>query len=202
MKNSITIRIASKKALILSFFSVLIIVLLAAKIVLSINYTTNQTILITGILSLVIIIAYAINKKKSRIIHLSFGANALQISENDEILNDFSYDKIYNYNLYYFLLKKLGCILRVNFENKNYYYYIVGINFSKFSSIDKENIEKLNKNLNDVKSDSKSSIFQDYLIQLIGAVPVVLFFVSILLFIGSFVYIMFYLKGNYKNYVM
>ncbi|WP_312079423.1 hypothetical protein [Chryseobacterium sp.] len=100
----------------------------------------------------------------------------------------FSYHSynIENYNLYNLPIKKMGLIFRIN-EAKNSTHWLVFENNSFY-----ENIEILKTELQK-KMLPKKNIFKDYIIKILFALPIILLITGILILLGGFLYIYFYL---------
>jgi hypothetical protein len=99
----------------------------------------------------------------------------------------FRYQEVENYNLYNLPIKKMGVILRIH-KVKDSFYWLVFENNSFW-----DNIGILRNNLQN-KLSSKKVVFVDYIIKGLFSLPIVLLVMSILILIGGFVYIIYFLK--------
>lgn len=190
LNKTLTVRKVDWKIFLINLMTVCIplyfIVLLGSEI----HDSTIQTFFIIASLSILGLINFMIVKKGSKIVKIFIDDSAIEIKENDKIIYSAKYSDITNYNVYNFINKRGGYVVRFENQNASFCSLFTWKDFSKTNETDylykQEIINTLNTNL----VGKKKTTFIDYAVKLFSTLPYIMFIVAVLMLIGIFAYLL------------
>ena len=192
MKNfnkTLTVRKVDWKIFLINLVTVCIplycIVLLGSKI----HESTIQTFFIISSLSVLGLINFMIVKKGSRIVEILMNDSAIEIKENNKTIYSAKYSDIINYNVYNFINKRGGYVVRLKDKKSSFCSLLTWNNFSKANEIDYQYKDEIINNLQINLRDKKKTTFTDYAVKLFSALPYIMLVIAVVLLVGIFIYL-------------
>lgn len=190
LNKTLTVRKVDWKIFLINLMTVCIplyfIVLLGSEI----HDSTIQTFFIIASLSILGLINFMIVKKGSKIVKIFIDDSAIEIKENDKIIYSAKYSDITNYNVYNFINKRGGYVVRLKDKKNSFCSLLTWNSFSKANETDYQYKEEIINTLQINLRNKKKTIFTDYAVKLFSALPFIMFIVTVLMLIGIFAYLL------------
>ncbi|WP_435523818.1 hypothetical protein [Chryseobacterium indoltheticum] len=143
LNKTLTVRKVDWKIFFINLVTVCIplyfIVLLGSEI----HDSTIQTFFIIASLSVLGLINFMIVKKGSKIVKIFIDDSVIEIKENDKIIYSAKYSDITNYNVYNFINKRGGYVVRLKDEKSSFCSLLTWNNFSKANETDYQYKEEI-----------------------------------------------------------
>ncbi|MCD0455056.1 hypothetical protein LPB85_06295 [Chryseobacterium sp. LC2016-27] len=189
LNKTLTVRKVDWKIFLINLVTVCIplyfIVLLGSEI----HDSTIQTFFIIASLSVLGLINFMIVKKGSKIVKIFIDDSAIEIKENDNIIYSAKYSDIINYNVYNFINKRGGYVVRLKDKKSSFCSLLTWNSFSKANEIDYQYKEEIINTLQTNLRDKKKTTFTDYAVKLFSALPYIMLVIAVVMLIGIFIYL-------------
>ncbi|MEG1666677.1 hypothetical protein [Chryseobacterium sp.] len=190
LNKTLTVRKVDWKIFLINLVTVCIplyfIVLLGSEI----HDSTIQTFFIIASLSVLGLINFMIVKKGSKIVKIFIDDSAIEIKENDKIIYSAKYSDITNYNVYNFINKRGGYVVRLKDKKSSFCSLLTWNSFSKANETDYQYKEEIINTLQTNLRDKKKTTFTDYAVKLFSALPYIMLVIAVLMLIGIFAYLL------------
>lgn len=189
LNKTLTVRKVDWKIFLINLMTVCIplyfIVLLGSEI----HDSTIQTFFIIASLSILGLINFMIVKKGSKIVKIFIDDSAIEIKENDKIIYSAKYSDIINYNIYNFINKRGGYVVRLKDKKNSFCSLLTWNSFSKANETDYQYKEEIINTLQTNLRDKKKTTFTDYAVKLFSALPYIMLVIAVVMLIGIFIYL-------------
>lgn len=189
LNKTLTVRKVDWKIFLINLMTVCIplyfIVLLGSEI----HDSTIQTFFIIASLSVLGLINFMIVKKGSKIVKIFIDDSAIEIKENDKIIYSAKYSDIINYNVYNFINKRGGYVVRLKDKKNSFCSLLTWNSFSKANETDYQYKEEIINTLQTNLRDKKKTTFTDYAVKLFSALPYIMLVIAVVMLIGIFIYL-------------
>ncbi|WP_404985207.1 hypothetical protein ACI513_18350 [Chryseobacterium sp. M5] len=189
LNKTLTVRKVDWKIFLINLVTVCIplyfIVLLGSEI----HDSTIQTFFIIASLSILGLINFMIVKKGSKIVKIFIDDSAIEIKENDKIIYSAKYSDIINYNVYNFINKRGGYVVRLKDKKSSFCSLLTWNSFSKANETDYQYKEEIINTLQTNLRDKKKTTFTDYAVKLFSALPYIMLVIAVVMLIGIFIYL-------------
>lgn len=189
LNKTLTVRKVDWKIFLINLVTVCIplyfIVLLGSEI----HDSTIQTFFIIASLSVLGLINFMIVKKGSKIVKIFIDDSAMQIKENDKIIYSAKYSDITNYNVYNFINKRGGYVVRLKDKKSSFCSLLTWNSFSKANETDYQYKEEIINTLQINLSNKKKTTFTDYAVKLFSALPYIMLVIAVVMLIGILIYL-------------
>lgn len=189
LNKTLTVRKVDWKIFLINLVTVCIplyfIVLLGSEI----HDSTIQTFFIIASLSVLGLINFMIVKKGSKIVKIFIDDSAIEIKENDKIIYSAKYSDIINYNVYNFINKRGGYVVRLKDKKNSFCSLLTWNSFSKANETDYQYKEEIINTLQTNLRDKKKTTFTDYAVKLFSALPYIMLVIAVVMLIGIFIYL-------------
>ncbi|REC39869.1 hypothetical protein [Chryseobacterium sp. 5_R23647] len=189
LNKTLTVRKVDWKIFLINLMTVCIplyfIVLLGSEI----HDSTIQTFFIIASLSILGLINFMIVKKGSKIVKIFIDDSAIEIKENDKIIYSAKYSDIINYNVYNFINKRGGYVVRLKDKKNSFCSLLTWNSFSKANETDYQYKEEIINTLQTNLRDKKKTTFTDYAVKLFSALPYIMLVIAVVMLIGIFIYL-------------
>lgn len=189
LNKTLTVRKVDWKIFLINLVTVCIplyfIVLLGSEI----HDSTIQTFFIIASLSVLGLINFMIVKKGSKIVKIFIDDSAIEIKENDKIIYSAKYSDIINYNVYNFINKRGGYVVRLKDKKSSFCSLLTWNSFSKANETDYQYKEEIINTLQTNLRDKKKTTFTDYAVKLFSALPYIMLVIAVVMLIGIFIYL-------------
>lgn len=189
LNKTLTVRKVDWKIFLINLVTVCIplyfIVLLGSEI----HDLTIQTFFIIASLSVLGLINFMIVKKGSKIVKIFIDDSAIEIKENDKIIYSAKYSDIINYNVYNFINKRGGYVVRLKDKKSSFCSLLTWNSFSKANETDYQYKEEIINTLQTNLRDKKKTTFTDYAVKLFSALPYIMLVIAGVMLIGIFIYL-------------
>lgn len=189
LNKILTVRKVDWKIFLINLMTVCIplyfIVLLGSEI----HDSTIQTFFIIASLSILGLINFMIVKKGSKIVKIFIDDSAIEIKENDKIIYSAKYSDIINYNVYNFINKRGGYVVRLKDKKNSFCSLLTWNSFSKANETDYQYKEEIINTLQTNLRDKKKTTFTDYAVKLFSALPYIMLVIAVVMLIGIFIYL-------------
>lgn len=192
--RKVTVRKVDWKVFIVNVLTVAIPLYFIVLFAYEINDTTMQTIFIICSLSLLGLLNFIIVKKGTELVEVIMKDDEIEIVDSKKTIYSSKYSQILNYNIYYFINKRGGYIVRIKDKNRTFCSLITWINFNKAGDNDYQNKEIIVEMLNNHLLGKKKMTGYDYFLKILSMLPYILLVFALLLLIGMFVYLIYFLK--------
>lgn len=189
----ITVRQVDWRVFIANFFAVVIPLYFIVSSASDIQNITVQTFFIIFLLSAVGGLNFLLVKKGSFLIDIITYNDKIEIVKKDKIIYSSLYKDIVNYNLYHFINKNGGYVLRIKNDINSFCALLTWIDFSKISEKDKINYKFLEEKLLSKIGERKRMKEQDYILKFFSATTYIMLALSLLFLAGIFIYLIFYI---------
>lgn len=189
LNKTLTVRKVDWKIFLINLVTVCIplyfIVLLGSEI----HDSTIQTFFIIASLSILGLINFMIVKKGSKIVKIFIDDSAIEIKENNKIIYSAKYSDIINYNVYNFINKRGGYVVRLKDKKSSFCSLLTWNSFSKANETDYQYKEEIINTLQTNLRDKKKTTFTDYAVKLFSALPYIMLVIAVVMLIGIFIYL-------------
>ncbi|WP_159479900.1 hypothetical protein [Chryseobacterium sp. 18068] len=189
LNKTLTVRKVDWKIFLINLMTVCIplyfIVLLGSEV----HDSTIQTFFIIASLSILGLINFMIVKKGSKIVKIFIDDSAIEIKENDKIIYSAKYSDIINYNVYNFINKRGGYVVRLKDKKNSFCSLLTWNSFSKANETDYQYKEEIINTLQTNLRDKKKTTFTDYAVKLFSALPYIMLVIAVVMLIGIFIYL-------------
>lgn len=189
LNKTLTVRKVDWKIFLINLMTVCIplyfIVLLGSEI----HDSTIQTFFIIASLSILGLINFMIVKKGSKIVKIFIDDSAIEIKENDKIIYSAKYSDIINYNVYNFINKRGGYVVRLKDKKNSFCSLLTWNSFSKANETDYQYKEEIINTLQTNLRDKKKTTFTDYAVKLFSALPYIMLVIAVVMLTGIFIYL-------------
>ncbi|MBD3905579.1 hypothetical protein NAL32_21885 [Chryseobacterium sp. Ch-15] len=189
LNKTLTVRKVDWKIFLINLVTVCIplyfIVLLGSEI----HDSTIQTFFIIASLSVLGLINFMIVKKGSKIVKIFIDDSAIEIKENDKIIYSAKYSDITNYNVYNFINKRGGYVVRLKDKKSSFCSLLTWNSFSKANETDYQYKEEIINTLQINLSNKKKTTFTDYAVKLFSALPYIMLVIAVVMLIGILIYL-------------
>lgn len=187
--REITVRKVDWKVFILNIIAVIIPLYFVISYAYKMQNTTKQTVFIIVAVSIIGMINFLIVKKGTSLIQIILKENEIEILDRNKILYSSKYDNIKEYNVYNFINKRGGYILRLKNNNQSFCALLTWIDFTKLQYKDVENYNYIKLTLEEKISNRKKTSGNDIVLKTFSFLPYVFLLIALLFLVGIFIYI-------------
>lgn len=191
--KKITVRKVDWRIFIINIITVIVPLYFIISYAASMQNTTRQTIMIIGTLSVVGAVNFIIVKKGTYLVDVVLKDNKIEFEDKNKIIYSAEFNTIENYNIYGFINKRAGYVIRLNSRNGSFCSLFTWKDFNKATEADHCNYEELRQVLEEKMQGKKIMTVQDYLLRFVSATPYLFLGMALLLLIGIFIYFIFYI---------
>lgn len=156
----------------------------------NIHNTTIQTFFIIASLSILGLINFMIVKKGSKTVTVFIDNSKIEIKDREKIIYSAKYSEISNYNVYNFINKRGGYVVRLKDQETSFCSLFTWNDFTKADETDKLYKQKIINTLSTHLAGKKQTTFTDYVVKLFSALPYIMLIVAVLMIIGIFAYLL------------
>ncbi|WP_131667039.1 hypothetical protein [Chryseobacterium taiwanense] len=192
--KKITVRKVDWRIFIINLVASVIPLYFIASYAYKLQNTTIQTVFIIGCLSIVGGINFLIVKSGTYLIDIILKDDEIEIFNKDKVVYNSKYADIHSYNIYHFINKRGGYILRINNKKQSFCSLLTWAEFSIVTDSDRKNYTIIKDTLNAKIPDKKKINGKDYILKIFSAMPYIFLGIAVLILIGIFIYLIFYLK--------
>ncbi|PQA96922.1 hypothetical protein B0A69_02330 [Chryseobacterium shigense] len=189
--KKVTVRKVDWKVFIFNIVAVAIPLYFIVLFAYEINDTTMQTVFIICSLSLLGFVNFIIVKKGTELVEVILKDDEMEIVDGKKTIYSSKYSQILNYNIYYFINKRGGYILRIKDKTRTFCSLITWINLSKAEDIDYQNREVILETLNNHLLGKKKITRCDYFLKILSIFPYIMLVFALLLLLGMFLYLIY-----------
>lgn len=155
-----------------------------------IHDTTIQTFFIIASLSILGLLNFMIVKNGSKIVTVFIDNSKIEIKDREKIIYSAKYSEITNYNVYNFINKRGGYVVRLKDQKTSFCSLFTWNDFTKADETDRLYKQKIINTLSTHLAGKKQTTFTDYAVKLFSALPYIMLAVAIITLIGIFVYLL------------
>ena len=192
--REITVRKVDWKIFIVNIIAVIIPLYFVISYAYKIQNTTTQTVFVIVALSIVGMINFLIVKKGTSLIQIVLKENEIEISDQNKILYSSTYDNIKEYNIYKFINKRGGYILRLKNNNASFFSLLTWTDFNTVNDKDVENFKYIEQILADKTTNAKKTSGNDIVLKTFSILPYVFLVLALLFLLGIFIYFIYYIE--------
>lgn len=192
--REITVRKVDWKIFIINIIGVIIPLYFVISYAYKIQNTTTQTVFVIVALSIVGMINFLIVKKGTSLIQIVLKENEIEISDQNKILYSSTYDNIKEYNIYKFINKRGGYILRLKNNNASFFSLLTWTDFNTVNDKDVENFKYIEQILADKTTNAKKTSGNDIVLKTFSILPYVFLVLALLFLLGIFIYFIYYIE--------
>lgn len=192
--REITVRKVDWKVFILNIIAVIIPLYFVISYAYKMQNTMKQTVFIIVAVSIIGMINFLIVKKGTSLIQIILKENEIEILDRNKILYSSKYDNIKEYNVYNFINKRGGYILRLKNNNQSFYALLTWIDFTKLQDKDVENYNYIKLTLEEKISNRKKTSGNDVVLKTFSFLPYVFLILAMLFLISIFIYFIYYIE--------
>lgn len=192
--REITVRKVNWKIFILNTIAVIIPIYFVISYAYKIQNTTMQTVFVIVALSIIGMINFLIVKKGTSLIQIVLKENELEILDQNKILYSSKYDNIKEYNIYKFISKRGGYILRLKNNSASFFSLLTWTDFNNVNDKDVENFYYIEQILAEKITNRKKTSGNDVVLKTFSFLPYVFLILAILFLAGIFIYFIYYIE--------
>lgn len=192
--REITVRKVDWKIFIVNIIAVIIPLYFVISYAYKIQNTTMQTVFVIVALSIIGMINFLIVKKGTSLIKIVLKENELEILDQNKILYSSKYDNIKEYNIYKFINKRGGYILRLKNKNESFFSLLTWQDFNNVNDKDLENFNYIVKILAEKAMNRKKTSRNDVVLKTFSFLPYVFLILAVLFLAGIFTYFIYYIE--------
>ncbi len=190
--KKITVRKVDWKIFIINLITVIVPVYFIVVYAAAIQNTTLQTVMIIATLSIVGGINFIIVKKGTHIVDIILKDDEIEFAGKNKRIYSSKFSAVENYNMYRFINKRAGYIIRLRSRNGSFCSLFTWKEFNRAVEADQQNYETVRQVLQNKMPGKKKMTGLDYLLRMFSAMPYLFLGIAVLLLIGIFIYIAFY----------
>jgi len=187
--RKITVRKVDWRIFIINLIAVVIPLYFIVSYTYKLQNTTIQTVFIIGCLSILGGINFLIIKSGTYLIDINLKDNEIEILSKAKVIYNSKYEDIHNYNIYYFINKKGGYILRISSKTKSFCALLTWLEFDKINDIDRQSYNIIKDTLKTEIIDKKKIKGIDYILKIFSAMPYIFLGIAALFLVGIFIYL-------------
>jgi len=191
--KKITVRKVDWKIFIINLITVIVPVYFIVVYAAAIQNTTLQTVMIIATLSIVGGINFIIVKKGTHIISIILKNDEIEFTGENKVIYSSKFSAVENYNIYRFVNKRAGYIIRLRSQTGSFCSLFTWKEFNKAAREDQQNYETVRQVLQNKMPGKKKITGLDYLLRMFSAMPYLFLGIAVLLLVGIFIYIAFYI---------
>lgn len=192
--REITVRKVDWKIFIVNTIAVIIPIYFVISYAYEMQNTTMQTVFVIAALSIIGIINFQIVKKGTSLIQIVLKENDIEILNNNKRIYNSKYVDIKEYNIYNFINKRGGYILRLKNSNQSFYALLTWIDFNKVQNKDVENYNYIKRTLEEKTTNRKKTSRNDFVLKTFSFLPYVFLVIAVLFLAGIFIYFIYYIE--------
>ncbi len=187
--KKITVRKVDWRIFIINVITVVIPLYFIVSFAYKLQNTTVQTVFIISSLSILGGINFFIVKSGTYLIDIILKEDEIEIINGEKVIYTSKYEDIHNYNIYHFINKRGGYIVRISGKTKSFCSLLTWIEFNKITDVDFDNYNIITDTLQTKLSDKKKIKGKDYILKIFSVMPYIFLGIAILFLIGIFIYL-------------
>lgn len=189
--KKITVRKVDWRIFIINLIAVVIPLYFIVSYAYKLQNTTIQTVFIIGSLSILGGVNFLIVKSGTYLIDIILKDDEIEILNKDKLIYNSKYADIHSYNIYHFINKKGGYIIRINDNNRSFCSLLTWLEFSRVTDSDRKNYNIIKDTLRTKIPDKKKIERKDYILKIFSVMPYIFLGIAVLTLIGIFIYLIF-----------
>lgn len=192
--REITVRKVDWKIFIVNIIAVIIPIYIVISYSYEMQNTTMQTAFVIMALSIIGMVNFLIVKKGTFLIQIVLKENELEILDQNKILYSSKYNNIKEYNIYKFINKRGGYILRLQDDSDFFFSLLTWKDFNNINDEDLENFNYIKQKLEEKIPNKKRTSRNDMVLKTFSFLPYVFLILALLFLAGIFIYFIYYIK--------
>lgn len=190
--KKITIRKVDWKIFIINLITVVVPLYFIVAYAAVIRNTTLQTVMIIATLSIVGAINFIIVKKGTSVMDIVLKDDEIEFTGENKVVYSSKFNAVEHYNIYRFINKRAGYVIRLRSRNGTFCSLFTWKEFNRAAEADQQNYETVRQVLQNKMPGKKKTTGLDYLLRMFSAMPYLFLGIALLLLVGIFIYIAFY----------